>query len=86
MLYWIIIIILILLSLTMPTKATGETHTVYGTMSCGWTRKQLEHFDEMGVAYKFVDCKTSDCGKFKGYPTTITPGGETKVGFFTLQD
>lgn len=82
MLYWIVIIILILLSL----RKTSEIHTVYGTMSCGWTRKQLEHFDNMGVAYKFVDCKTSNCGNFGGYPTTITPGGEKMVGFFTLQD
>ena len=32
----------------------GKTWTVYGSMSCGWTHKQLEWFKKSGKSYKFV--------------------------------
>ena len=62
------------------TEAGGEW-TVYGSMGCGWTRKQLEYFKGKGKPYTFVDCDSEDCKGIEGYPTMVHSSGERVVGF-----
>lgn len=48
---------------------------VYGTMECGWTRKQLKYLDDKGLKYTFVNCKEGNCPPdVTGYPTMIYNG------------
>jgi hypothetical protein len=62
------------------SKTTGPL-TIYGTMGCGWTKKQLKHCDEKKIPYKFVDCDSESCPEFvKGYPT-MDKGGEIIEGY-----
>lgn len=73
---------------TQPAKAietaagteAGEW-TVYGSMGCGWTRKQLEYFKGKGKPYTFVDCDSEDCKGIEGFPTMVHSSGERVVGF-----
>jgi len=55
--------------------------TVYGSMGCGWTRKQLDYFEGKGKPYTFVDCDSEDCKGIEGYPTMVHSSGERVVGF-----
>ena len=59
----------------------GKTWTVYGTMGCGWTLKQLEWFKKSGKSYKFVDCDKEGCPGMEAFPTLISPKGEKIVGY-----
>lgn len=82
-----IIIFLIGLLYFMPKQqTTGPGWTVYGSMGCGWTRKQLDHLKEKGIKHTFVSCdKKGACpSHVKGFPTSILPDGTTKVGFTKL--
>lgn len=56
--------------------------TVYGTMGCGWTRKQLDHMKSKGIPHTFVDCdKEGACPGMNAFPTMKSPEGEKVVGF-----
>lgn len=87
------LIILYLLNhvLTKKTGASGAAGgapgkwTVYGTMGCGWTRKQLELMDGKGVPYTFVDCDSDNCPGVNGFPTLVDPKGNKTTGFNTLE-
>jgi hypothetical protein len=59
----------------------GEQTTIYGTMGCGWTRKQLEYMEKAGKPFKFVDCDKEDCPNMEGFPTIIHTDGEKTVGY-----
>ena len=62
--------------------SSNSKHTVYGSMSCGWTTKQLDHLKSTGQPYVFVDCQKNKCPSFvNGFPTTETADGELVVGF-----
>ena len=65
----------------MPEKSDSGEWTIYGSMGCGWTRKQLEHFKGKGKPYTFVDCDSEDCKGIEGYPTMVHSSGERVVGF-----
>lgn len=59
----------------------GDEMIIYGTMGCGWTKKQLKYCDDKGLKYKFVDCDSESCPEtVKGYPTIIHRG-ETIEGY-----
>src|SRR6056300_1864841 len=62
------------------TSSTGKW-TVYGTMGCGWTRKQLEYMKKNGKAHTFVDCDKEGCNDMKAFPTLKHPNGEVTVGY-----
>ena len=75
-----------------PTKssetAVAETETetsggwtIYGTMGCGWTRKQLDYMKENGKPFTFVDCDSQECAGVEGFPTMMSPSGERVVGY-----
>ena len=55
--------------------------TVYGTMGCGWTRKQLKYMEEKGVSHVFVDCDSGDCAGMNAFPTLVGPDGKKIIGY-----
>jgi len=59
----------------------GEQWTIYGTMGCGWTRKQLDYMKKNGKPFKFVDCEKEGCSDVEVFPTIIHPNGEKTVGY-----
>tara|TARA_Y100000389_G_scaffold202174_1_gene246761 strand:- start:2305 stop:2586 length:282 start_codon:yes stop_codon:yes gene_type:complete len=83
----LIINMMILKSMDGTKKAKGDKGakgdwTVYGTMGCGWTRKQLDHMKAKGIAHTFVDCdKDGACPGMDAFPTMKSPHGEKVVGF-----
>jgi len=69
-----------------PTSVSGGTYIVYGTMGCGWTRKQLDHMKAKGIAHEFVDCteKGACPADVSAYPTIKHPDGKMTTGFSSL--
>ena len=65
----------------IKAKSADGEWTVYGSMGCGWTRKQLEYFKSKGKPYTFVDCDSEDCKGVEGFPTMVHSSGERVVGF-----
>jgi len=55
--------------------------TVFGTMGCGWTRRQLDYMKKKGIAHVFKDCEKGECGKVEAFPTLVSPEGEKLVGY-----
>jgi len=60
-----------------------DKYIVYGTMSCGWTRKQLDYMKQKKIPYEFVDCEKEPekCKDLPGYPGIKFPDGTKKVGY-----
>ena len=85
MLKWFLIILVAILALNclMRTRGTGVKNgkpwKVYGSMDCGWTRKQIEELKNNGVHYEFLDCSGERCRE--GMPENILPDGSRRVGF-----
>lgn len=81
----ITVVVIVLVKVCMnkyPKKSGGAgKFTVYGTMGCGWTRKQLDYFKQSGKPFTFVDCEKGDCAGIEAFPTTVGPSGEKTVGF-----
>ena len=68
-----------------PSPSGDADYVVYGTMGCGWTRKQLDVMKEKKLSYEFVDCSKGACpADVKAYPTLKHPDGTVTVGFNTL--
>ena len=63
------------------TVSNGEEWTIYGTMGCGWTRKQLEYMEKAGKPFKFIDCEKEGCSDMEAFPTIVHPSGEKTVGY-----
>ena len=61
--------------------SNGEHWTIYGTMGCGWTRKQLDYMKKNGKSFKFVDCDKEGCSGMNAFPTLVSPNGEKIVGY-----
>ena len=61
--------------------SNGEKWTIYGTMGCAWTRKQLDYMKKAGKPYEFIDCDKGGCSGMDAFPTTIDPNGEKTVGY-----
>ena len=80
-----IILALINIMILLQTKKTssggGKGWTVYGTMGCGWTRKQLEYFNNTKRHYVFINCNEESCDNIDGFPYIIHPDGEISIGY-----
>jgi hypothetical protein len=63
------------------SASNGEQWTVYGTMGCGWTRKQLDYMKKNGKSHRFVDCDKEGCSGMEAFPTLVSPNGEQIVGY-----
>jgi hypothetical protein len=61
--------------------SNGKQWIVYGTMGCGWTRKQLDYMKKNGKPHRFVDCDKEGCSGMEAFPTLISPNGEKTVGY-----
>ena len=80
----ILAIINIMILLQMGKKAPkqeGGKWTVFGTMGCGWTRKQLDYMKKNGKTHTFVDCDKGGCDGMDAFPTLKGPDGEMTVGY-----
>lgn len=62
-------------------NAGGKKWTVFGTMGCGWTRKQLDYMKKNGKTHTFVDCDKGGCDGMDAFPTLKGPDGEMTVGY-----
>ena len=75
----ILILYMFLPKLTETFQNNNSTYTVYGSMKCGWTEKQLEYLKTQGKEYTFIDCDKKDnfekCD-FSGYPVTFKKNGK----------
>lgn len=68
----IIVALVILVVFLLLTWPRGDRVKVYGTLDCGWTRKQLNNLQ--GRA-EFFDCAKNQCPDFvKAYPTCEKAG------------
>ena len=61
--------------------SNGEQWTIYGTMGCGWTRKQLDYMKKNGKSFKFVDCDKEGCSDMSAFPTLVHTNGEKIIGY-----
>ena len=80
----IIIVVIILYCLRPKTSregGSGNGWKIYGTMGCGWTRKQLDHMKKAGKPFSFVDCDNGNCDGVDAFPTLVSPSGEKHVGY-----
>ena len=79
----IALVALLFFSGSSKSRYAGPTKwVVYGTMSCGWTRKQIDELKANGVAYEFVDCSVEGaCPGMNAYPVNKKPDGTQVVGF-----
>ena len=76
-----IVDVIILMRTGQVVVEDGKKWTVFGTMGCGWTRKQLDYMKKNGKPHTFVDCDKEDCKGMNGYPTLVSPEGEKTVGY-----
>ena len=77
----ILVAVAIGVALFLLYKNTPGKWTVYGTMGCGWTRKQLDYMKKTGTPHTFVDCDKGGCGGMGAFPTLKSPNGKTIVGY-----
>jgi hypothetical protein len=81
-----LILILVALVILYQTKKqsspSGDAEwTVYGTMGCGWTRKQLDYMKKNEKPYRFVDCDKEGCSGMEAFPTLVHTNGEKIIGY-----
>tara|TARA_B100000287_G_scaffold404363_1_gene426961 strand:- start:17831 stop:18118 length:288 start_codon:yes stop_codon:yes gene_type:complete len=84
-----IYILLCLYKTPAPTASAAEAkdkYIIYGSMGCGWTRKQIDVMKEKKLAYEYVDCqKDGGCPPdVKAFPTIRHPDGKMTTGFNSL--
>lgn len=67
-------------------KGGNGKYIIYGTMGCGWTRKQVDVMKEKNLPYEFVDCPNGGAcpPDVKAFPTIKHPDGKVTVGFNNL--
>ncbi len=68
---------------TVPLmEVIGDKWTVYGTMGCGWTVKQLDYMKKNGKPHTFVDCDNGgECEGMDAYPTIVDAEGNKTTGY-----
>lgn len=65
-------------SAAAAAAAPVEKPTIYGSLGCPYTIKQMEKYKE----HEFVDCSSGGCPSFvTAYPTTKWPNGKIEIGF-----
>lgn len=78
---FLIVVALYVLS-RVPTRIPkGKPWTIYGTMDCGWTRKQLDYMKKTGKPFTFVDCDKDECEGMDAFPTLVSPEGVRHKGY-----
>ena len=70
--------VIIIALMCRKSKYTIGDVKFYGSDTCGWCTKQKKYFDDKGITYQFIDCKTSECPEFvKSFPTLVVDGKVT---------
>ena len=65
-----------------PTEKNEKVEwTVYGSMWCGWTKKQLEYLKNKGIPHKFIDCEKGKCDGIDAFPVMRSSSGEEIKGY-----
>lgn len=82
---YLILILIVIFAWPLDTKGaptlSDDKWTVFGSMKCGWTRKQLDHMKSKNIPHEFVDCDKGKCPPdVKGFPT-LRNGDKENVGF-----
>ena len=77
----LIVVIMILMRTERAPPKDGKKWTVYGTMGCGWTRKQLEYMNKKNIPHTFIDCDEESCAGMDAFPTLVDPNGKQFVGY-----
>lgn len=62
-------------------KSDDKGFTVFGTMGCGWTRKQIDYLKKNNKPHEFVDCTKGGCDGIEAYPTIKHPDGKITTGY-----
>ena len=82
MLRYLILLIVVYLIIAPRSSGQGGKWKVYGSMGCGWTKKQLNHLKSKGVSHTFIDCTKQNCNGVDAFPTMIhSQSGEKIVGY-----
>ena len=77
----IVVIVILLRGDAVAPPKDGKKWTVYGTMGCGWTRKQLEYMNKKNIPHTFIDCDKESCAGMDAFPTLVDPNGKQLVGY-----
>ena len=78
----VLIVIAIYLLSRVPTRIPkGKPWTIYGTMGCGWTRKQLDYMKRTGKPFTFINCDKNGCEGVEAFPTLVSPEGVRHTGY-----
>ena len=79
----ILFIVALYLLSRLPTRIPrGKSWTIYGTMGCGWTRKQLDYMRRTGKPFVFVDCDKKECSSdIDAFPMLVSPEGVRHKGY-----
>lgn len=78
----ILIVVALYVLSRVPTRVPkGKPWTIYGTMDCGWTRKQLDYMKKTGKPFTFVDCDKNECEGMDAFPTLVSPEGVRHKGY-----
>ena len=77
----VIVNIMIFMRVGRALPKDGKKWTVYGTMGCGWTRKQLEYMNKKNIPHTFIDCDKESCAGMDAFPTLVDPNGKQLVGY-----
>ena len=56
-----------------PKVQGPKKWTVYGTMTCKWTRKQLEYLNDTKRHYVFINCNEESCDNTVSYTHLTLP-------------
>lgn len=82
MLRYLILLVIVYLIIRPRPTSSGGGWKVYGSMGCGWTKKQLNHLKFKGVSHTFIDCTKQNCNGVDAFPTMIhSQSGEKIVGY-----
>jgi hypothetical protein len=54
---------------------------VLGSMSCGFTRKQLDYMKAKKIPFEYKECQGGKCPGVEAFPTLVSPSGEKVVGY-----
>jgi glutaredoxin len=75
----IVLVVLILVTvLYRKSNYTESDIKFYGSDECGWCIKQKKYFDDKGITYQYINCKTTECPEFvKSFPTLMVDGKVT---------
>jgi hypothetical protein len=78
----VLIVVAIYVLSRVPTRIPkGKPWTIYGTMGCGWTRKQLDYMKRTGKPFTFINCDKNGCEGVEAFPTLVSPEGVRHTGY-----